>query len=145
MAHQPDPARASEGVEAQRHKPQRDDAQQHAAEGLVQQEYERASEALDLARVVTLAGLDEEPTDDQKGDAAGEHAESAECDRALPFGLAHLRALQILCEGGSIGLEKLPDADPDSDEAEADCQPAAAGMVEDGGYRFLGAVAGRSG
>jgi len=57
MTHQPDPARASEGVEAQRHKPQRDDAQQHAPERLGQQPEESAPEALDLRRVVVDAGL----------------------------------------------------------------------------------------
>jgi hypothetical protein len=72
-------------VEAQGDEPERDDAQHNAPERLAKQEKERAPKALDLARVVVHTGLDEEPTDDQKDDAAGEHPEAAEFDRYVPF------------------------------------------------------------
>jgi len=131
-------------MEAERHESQSDDAQQYPSEGLTQEELERASEALDLARVVVEAGLHEKPTDDQKNDAAGEHAESAELDHDVSFGGAHLRALQVLGEGGSVGLEELAESDHDRDEADDGRHPAAGRVGEDGSYRFLSAVAGSS-
>src|ERR1700680_2355653 len=63
-AHQPDPAGAGKGVQSQRHESERDDADEYVSVGLVEQKEERAAEALDLARIVVDAGLDQEPTDD---------------------------------------------------------------------------------
>src|SRR3989442_10666904 len=143
-AHQPDPAGAGEGVKAQCNKSQRDGTQQDASEGLAQQELERSSEALGLARVVVDAGLDEEPANDQKNNATGEHPKTAEPHRDVPLGWAHLRAFQVLREIGFVGLEELPQGDGDRDEAEEGRQRTASGVDEDGSNRFLGAVAGGS-
>src|ERR1700730_17520653 len=104
-------------MEAKRHEAEGNNAQHNSAERLGQQEHKRSAEALGLSRVVMNAGLDDKPTHDQEDHASGEHAEPAEPNNESASGRAHLCALQVVLEGGPISLKKLPDGDPDHDEA----------------------------
>ena len=127
-------------MEPESNKAKRDDAEEPSSVRLGQQEQERPTKALDLARGVMESSLEEEPTDHQERDTPSRHAEPAEPDGDLSFGLGHLTGFQILRERGPVRLDELPDADDYGDDAEQFGDEATARIREQGGHRFLGAV-----
>src|SRR5450759_171805 len=136
------PPCTGEGVEAERHKSQRDDSDEQMAVWLAQEEQESSAEAGGLARVMMNSSLDQEKSDDQERDATGGHPEAAEPDRDVSFGLAHLARLQVVLEGGPVGLDELADADSDRDDAQQNGDDAACRIGQQSADSFLGAVVG---
>src|SRR5256714_8249093 len=141
-AHQLDPPRARQGMEAQRDDAEGDHAQEHVAERLAAEEHESAAEPLDLGRVVVQASLHDEPADHDKDHAASEHAEAAQCGHELASCLAHLGTFEVSLENGAIGFDELPDADAQRDQAEPQREGAACRMIEEGGDGLLRPIAG---
>src|SRR5579872_2220734 len=98
-------------MQAEGDEPQRYDTQEHAAKRLAEQKQERASESLHLARVMVDSRLDDEPADHKEDHPSREHPETPQPDRKRPFGLAHLRPLEVRPEGCPIRLEELAETD----------------------------------
>src|SRR5689334_7287425 len=125
-------------MEAKRDETERDDAKDDVSVRFVEQEQECTPEALDLARVMVESGLDDEPTDNQKDDTSGEHAETAKSDREIALCRAHLRTLEIPLEDGTVCLNELAYCHPDRDQADQDCQQSPGWVIENRCDHLLG-------